>query len=98
MDIHERVDQPITEIAVEGQAPLAPAVSNTLRTFPVLKHYGQVAPLNAFWPNLRLMTYGFKALGRTGSDSLTSPRAIVSTSLYDLAIEQSTLLIRFKSS
>ena len=97
MDIHERVVQPITEIAVEGQAPLAPAASNTLRTFPVLKHYGQVAPLNAFWPNLRMMTYGFKALGRTGSDSLTSPRAIVSTSLYDLAIEQSTLLIRLKS-
>ena len=43
------------------------------------------------------MTYGFQALGRDGADSLTSPRPVVSTSLYDLAVDQSTLLIRFRS-
>jgi hypothetical protein len=97
MDVHERIDQPITDLAIEGRAPLAPAVSNTLRSFPVLKHYGQVAPLHVFWPNLRFMTYGFQALGRDGADSLIAPRPVLSTSLYDLAVEGSTLLIRFQS-
>ena len=97
MDVHERIDQPIRDLAIEGRAPLAPAAANTLRSFPVLKHYGQVAPLHVFWPNLRFMTYGFQALGRDGADSLTSPRSVVSTSLYDLAVDQSTLLIRFRS-
>jgi hypothetical protein len=97
MEVHERVDRPIKEIAIEGRAPLAPAVVNTLRTFPVLKHYGQVAPLHVFWPNLRLMTYGFQSLGRTGADRLEAPRTLVQSALYDLSIDQATLLIRFKS-
>ena len=97
MDVHERIDQPISEIAIEGRAPLAPAVANTLRTFPVLKHYGQVAPLHVFWPNLRLMTYGFQSLGRTDADRMEAPRTLVQSALYDLSIDQARLLIRFKS-
>ena len=49
------------------------------------------------WPNLRLMTYGFQSLGRTGADRLEAPRTFVESALYDLSIDQARLLIRFKS-
>ena len=43
------------------------------------------------------MTYGFQSLGRTDADRLEDPRTVVESALYDLSIDQATLLIRFKS-
>ena len=85
----------IDKLAIKGKSPRSPVALNTFRTLPVLKNHGRIAPLSWYWPNLKLMSYGFNQITMTDFNNVNEQNLISSDPVYNLYVDDNTLFVRF---
>ena len=87
-------------LAFKGSLPRSPIVINTFRTLPVLANHDQIEPDNwHYWPNFKLMNFGFRSIEMKGSmDDFSKANLITTNKIYDLYAKDKSIFIWFHRS